>query len=123
MTPTHERNWVIFAPEGDIDITRAEELAAMVDLRCNGQCPNMVIDLTNVSFMDSSGLGWLTRTQEHLRSEHGELRIVLGDGPVNRLFDLTGLLPVFVVHESVDGAFKQSDPTVGTSDYDSQMVS
>ena len=112
MTPTHERNWVIFAPEGDIDITRAEELAAMVDLRCNGQCPNMVIDLTNVSFMDSSGLGWLTRTQEHLRSEHGQLRIVLGDGPVNRLFDLTGLLPVFVVHESIDDACQESgDPT------------
>ena len=112
MTPTHESNWVIFAPEGDIDITRAEELAAMVDLRCNGQCPNMVIDLTNVSFMDSSGLGWLTRTQEHLRSEHGQLRIVLGDGPVNRLFDLTGLLPVFVLHESIDDACQESgDPT------------
>ena len=108
MTPTHERNWVVFAPEGDIDITRAEELAASVDLRCNGQCPNMVIDLTNVSFMDSSGLGWLTRTQEHLRSEHGQLRIVLGDGPVNRLFDLTGLLPVFIVHESVDDACQES---------------
>ena len=119
MTPTHEPNWVVFAPEGDIDITRAEELAAMVDLRCNGQCPK----LTNVSFMDSSGLGWLTRTQEHLRSEHGQLWIVLGDSPVNRLFDLTGLLPVFVVHESVDEAFKQSDPTVGTSEYDSRMVS
>jgi len=108
MTPTHERNWVVFAPEGDIDITLAEELAASVDLRCNGQCPNMVIDLTNVSYMDSSGLGWLTRTQEHLRSEHGQLRIVLGDGPVNRLFDLTGLLPVFCVHHSLDDACQES---------------
>jgi stage II sporulation protein AA (anti-sigma F factor antagonist) len=108
MTPTHERNWVIFAPEGDIDITRAEELSAMVDLRCNGHCPNTVIDLTNVSFMDSSGLGWLTRTQEHLRSEYGQLRIVLGDeSPVNRLLNLTGLLPVFCVHESVDAACQE----------------
>lgn len=123
MTPTHERQWVVFAPEGDIDITRAENLAAKVDLLCDGQCPNMVIDLTNVSFMDSSGLGWLTRTQEHLRSEHGELRIVLGDSPVNRLFDLTGLLPVFVIHESVDEACKQSEPTVAASEYGRQMVS
>ena len=104
MTPAQQSEWVVYAPEGEIDITRAEELAALVDLRCNGNCPNMVIDLTNVSFMDSSGLGWLTRTQEHLRSEHGQLRIVLGEGPVNRLFDLTGLLPVFCVHSSLDEA-------------------
>lgn len=122
MTPTHERDWVVFAPEGDIDITRAENLAAKVDLLCDGQCPNMVIDLTKVNFMDSSGLGWLTRTQEHLRSEHGELRIVLGDGPLNRLFDLTGLLPAFVVHQSVDEARKQSEPTEAADEYDSQMV-
>ena len=122
MTPTHERNWVVFAPEGDIDITRAENLAAKVDLLCDGQCPNMVIDLTKVSFMDSSGLGWLTRTQEHLRSEHGELRIVLGDSPVNRLFEMTGLLPGFVVHESVDEARTQSEPTVAANEYDSQTV-
>lgn len=107
MTPTQEQNWMVFALEGEIDMTRAEELATMVDLRCNGQCPDTIIDLTNVSFMDSSGLGWLTRTQEHLRSEHGQLRIVLGDGPINRLFDLTGLLPVFYVHHSVDDACQE----------------
>lgn len=107
MTPTQEQNWMVFALEGEIDMTRAEELATMVDLRCKGQCPDTIIDLTNVSFMDSSGLGWLTRTQEHLRSEHGQLRIVLGDGPINRLFDLTGLLPVFYVHHSVDDACQE----------------
>ena len=104
MTQTHERDWVIVALEGEIDITRAEELALLVDLRCEGHCPNTVIDLTNVSFMDSSGLGWLTRTQEHLRSENGEMRLVVGEGSVTRLFDLTGLLPVFSINHSVDEA-------------------
>ena len=104
MTQTHERDWAIVALEGEIDITRAEELASLVDLRCEGHCPNTIIDLTNVSFMDSSGLGWLTRTQEHLRSESGEMRVVVGEGSVTRLFDLTGLLPVFSLNHSVDEA-------------------
>ena len=104
MSPVRSPDWVVVAPEGEIDITRASELAVLVDLNCNGSCPNTVIDLTNVSFMDSSGLGWLTRTQEHLRSEHGELRIVVADGPLTRLLDLTGLLPNFRIHDSVDEA-------------------
>ena len=108
MSSARSPDWVVLAPEGEIDITRAAELAALVDLHCNGSCPNTVIDLTNVSFMDSSGLGWLTRTQEHLRSEHGELRIVAGDGPLTALLDLTGLLPNFRIHDSVDEA--RNDP-------------
>ena len=58
--------------------------------------------LTGVSFMDSSGLRWLCRIQEHLRSEQAELRIVLSGGPVARLFDLTGLVPFFRIHGSVE---------------------
>ena len=55
MSSARSPDWVVLAPEGEIDITRAAELAALVDLHCNGSCPNTVIDLTNVSFMDSSG--------------------------------------------------------------------
>ena len=99
-----EPTWVVVTLEGEIDITRAEELASLVDARCDGRCPNTVIDLTGVSFMDSSGLGWLTRTQEHLRSEHGQMRIVLGESPVAPLFRLTGLFPAFSTHDSLDQA-------------------
>ena len=104
MGSINERQWTVIAPQGDIDVTRADALAGRVDADCTGQCPNTVIDLTGVSFMDSSGLSWLCRIQEHLRSEKAELRIVLSGGPVARLLDLTGLVPVFRIHGSIEEA-------------------
>ena len=104
MGPTNSDQWHVIAPQGDIDAPRAGELAVLVDTVCTGQCPNTVVDLTGVTFMDSSGLSWLCRVQEHLRSEKAELRIVLSGGPVARLLDLTGLVPVFRVHGSVEEA-------------------
>jgi anti-sigma B factor antagonist len=100
----NKRQWIVIAPQGDIDVPRADALAGRVDADCTGQCPNTVIDLTGVSFMDSSGLSWLCRIQEHLRSENAELRIVLSGGPVARLLDLTGLVPVFRIHGSIEEA-------------------
>ena len=104
MEPTNSDQWLVIAPQGDIDAPRADELAVQVDTACTGHCPNTVVDLTAVTFMDSSGLSWLCRIQEHLRSEKAELRIVLSGGPVARLLDLTGLVPVFRVHGSVEEA-------------------
>ena len=104
MEPVNERQWIVIAPQGEIDVTRADELAGTVDADCTGNCRDTVVDLTGVTFMDSSGLSWLCRMQEHLRSEKAELRIVLSDGPVARLLDLTGLVPVLRLHGSVEEA-------------------
>src|SRR5512142_1697344 len=55
------------------------------------QCRAIVLDLSGVSFLDSSGLNFVL--QEHRRCECDGLdfRLVPGPEPVQRVFEMTGL--------------------------------
>lgn len=90
-SPVHSP-WVVMTLEGELDISRTEGLDGMVASACNGDRINAIIDLTGVTFMDSSALSWLLRTQEHIKKSSGRLRVVAPDGGnLMRLVTLTGL--------------------------------
>ena len=60
----------------------------------------IVIDLSALRFIDSSGLRLLIDAHERSHRDGYPLKIVLGDGPVRETFELTGLnhiLPVTAV--------------------------
>jgi anti-sigma B factor antagonist len=91
---------------GDVD----EQLKAVA-----GQAPDLVTaDLTSTVFCDSAGVYVLTRTRELLAAKGGELRLALGDSPVARIFELTGLdqiMPVYRdVQQSLDTPRAQPHP-------------
>ena len=74
----------------------------------------LVIDLTRVSFMDSSGLGTIVAAKKRLQVGDKSLCLVLGPDQtmMHRLFDITGLNQVLPIHDSVDAAVEDclSDP-------------
>jgi hypothetical protein len=47
----------------------------------------LILDLSALSFMDSSGVGLLIRTQNTLAQHHGRLSVVAPTGPVRRILD------------------------------------
>ncbi len=66
----------------------------------------VVADLTEVGFMDSTGLRGLLAAQDGLASAGGRLHLVCEDGPVRRLLDLTGLTDRFSVFSDRGSALK-----------------
>jgi anti-anti-sigma factor len=92
--------------EGEHDVYTApslnEQLVALLDERAP-----FVIDLTNATFVDSSVLRVLLEAKR-LAEEHGiGFAIALGEdesGPVRRVLDITGLVPVLPVHSGRDAA-------------------
>ncbi len=75
--------------KGDVDLATAEELASALDPE-RQDAPALVLDLRHVPFMDSSGLAVVMRTADRLTERFAA---VLEEGsPVERLFDLTGVL-------------------------------
>ena len=94
---------------GDVD----EQLKAVA-----GQAPDIITaDLTSTVFCDSAGVYVLTRTRELVAGKGGELRLALGDSPVARIFELTGLdqiMPVYRdVQQSLDTPRAQPHPEPG----------
>jgi anti-anti-sigma factor len=51
----------------------------------------IVLDLTGLTFMDSSGIRLIVEAQARSRAAGNRLMLTCGPGPVQRLFDLTDL--------------------------------
>lgn len=61
----------------------------------------MAIDLADVDFMDSTGLGVLIGALKRLRETGGTL-VLAGTKPaVTRVFEITGLDRIFTIHGSL----------------------
>jgi anti-sigma B factor antagonist len=66
------------------------------------QSPALVTaDLTGTVFCDSAGVYVITRAYELVTGNGGELRLALGDSPVARIFELTGLDQLMPVYRDV----------------------
>lgn len=89
---------------GEIDIYTAsvlrEQLANLVDV---GRT-DLVVDLTAVKFMDSTGLGVLVGVLKKVRGHHGRLQLVIDSERLLKVFRITALTQVFTIHETVAAA-------------------
>ena len=89
---------------GEIDIYTAsvlrEQLANLVDA---GRT-DLVVDLTAVKFMDSTGLGVLVGVLKKVRAHDGRLQLVIDSERLLKVFRITALTQVFTIHETVSAA-------------------
>lgn len=79
-------------PSGELDLVTAPSLEqALRDADGRGRGP-VILDLGELSFMDSSGLAVVLRAVRRDQADRGRLTVRPGDGPVLRLLKLTGAL-------------------------------
>ncbi|MFJ5272860.1 STAS domain-containing protein [Streptomyces sp. NPDC088358] len=93
---------VTLAGEIDHDVTDA--LRAIV-LPADGQDPpRTALDLSAVTFMDSSGINVLVSAHQAAADANGWLRVAGAQGPVLRVIQLVGLDSVISCHPTVEQA-------------------
>jgi anti-anti-sigma factor len=86
--------------------TVTDQLSAVLSER-----PEMITaDLTGTRFCDSAGVLAVARAAEHSAASGAELRIALGDSPVARVFQLTGLDQVMRVYRDVQQSLDSPGP-------------
>ncbi|MBU0983600.1 MAG: STAS domain-containing protein [candidate division Zixibacteria bacterium] len=69
----------------------------------------VVIDLAQVDWMNSTGLGILISSYTTLRNHDGELKLANVTDKIQSLLTITKLVTVFEAHDSVDAAIKSFD--------------
>jgi anti-anti-sigma factor len=74
---------------GELDIATADELSAAVDSATLAADEQLVIDLSAVGFMDSTGLRVLIAANKRAEAAGFKLVIVTGDSPAKRVLELT----------------------------------
>jgi len=102
--------WSVVSVSGEIDISTATEFddtlkAAMASSQ------RVVVDLSGVRFMDSTGLGVLMRAQKQRGDDAAAgLRLAAPPARVERLLNVTKLDTVFAVYPSVAAALGEPLP-------------
>ena len=86
-------SWKLVTVRGEIDMDNAGELVDAI----SGVAGTAVIDLSGVTFMDSTGLKGLWRAEEVARQRGDELILRRPSKAVRRLLELTGLTDRFTV--------------------------
>ena len=90
--------------EGRLDFISARDLRAAVDRAVAGGFPKIVVDLSAVTFVDSSGLGALIGGLKSARQAGGELRIAAPAEQVLMVLELTKLVRVLRPYDTFDQA-------------------
>lgn len=96
----------ILTVSGEIDIYTAPLFKqAVVNLVAEGN-NEVVIDLTGVTFMDSSGFGTLLGATRRLRPAGGGLHLAGANSTIQRMLRLTRLDSIMQLHESSEEAVR-----------------
>ncbi|MFM7718450.1 MAG: STAS domain-containing protein [Actinomycetota bacterium] len=99
-----EGDWRVVAIRGEVDLYTSPQLREAIERVANDGVVRILVDLTGVSFMDSSGLGVLVGSLKRSRERGGDLALVCQEGSILRVLTITGLDRVFPIHASVADA-------------------
>ena len=86
---------------GEIDVYTAPKLRDKITELVGGGTYNLVIDMAGVEFLDSTGLGVLVGGLKKVRAHDGSLDLVCTQERLLKIFRITGLAKVFVIHDTV----------------------
>jgi anti-sigma B factor antagonist len=85
---------------GEVDLYTAPEFKQQLLEVIGEGAKEVVVDLTDTTFIDSTTLGVLVGGVKRLRSNDGQLSLVCGDRNITKIFEITGLDKVFTIYPS-----------------------
>ena len=100
--------WQVLTLAGEVDVASAPRLRdRLVQLITDGP-PQLVVDMSGLSFIDSMGLGALVSGLKRARAHDGDLRLAGASDHVAKVLAITRLDQAFLVAEDVDAALAGS---------------
>lgn len=102
VTSTNHGELMVLALEGELDIYTVGAFRQESE-KIDPGAAQVVVDLTDVTLLDSSGLGALVSLLNRARAADGLLGIVCPQRHLRRVFEITGLRRAFVFGDDLDG--------------------
>jgi len=106
----HARDGIeVIDVRGEIDIYTAPRLRELlIDLVSKGSY-QLVVNLDEVGFLDSTGLGVLVGGLRRVRAHDGSLDLVCTQQRILKILKITGLTEVFGIYETADRAIAAAE--------------
>ncbi|KGM95462.1 anti-anti-sigma factor [Clostridium novyi A str. 4552] len=91
--------------EGELDHHTAEEVRSRIDDRIDRTgFSRVIMDFTNVNFMDSSGIGVVIGRYKKLLLKKGKINMIGAKGAVKRVFELSGMFKIIPLYGNLQDA-------------------
>lgn len=101
---------VVAVLRGELDVAFAASVAARLAAVAASQ-REIIIDLADLQFIDSSGVAALVRVRKHARLAGGDLLLAAPQQQVLRVLTITRLIDSFSVYADVDAAASRARPS------------
>ena len=92
---------------GDVDLESAEALEQTLLDAAEDPADELIVDLSNCSFLDARGLRALLATGERRRQANRQLAIVLSNPNVMRIFQITRFDQRFAIYPTLAAALNR----------------
>jgi stage II sporulation protein AA (anti-sigma F factor antagonist) len=94
--------------QGEIDMSNAESLTRTIGRSVSKAAAGMVLDLSDVTYLDSAGIRLLFELGRRFRQRGQRITLVLPDGaPIRRVLQLTDVTTMIAVCGTVEQAWSQ----------------
>ncbi|MEI2784865.1 MAG: STAS domain-containing protein [Candidatus Nanopelagicales bacterium] len=93
----------VVAVTGELDVFTAPQLEVALQDQIGQGHADLVVDLSGVEFLDSTGLGVMVKALKWAREAGGGLRVVATQERITKVFTITGLDEVMQLSGSVEG--------------------
>lgn len=100
---------VICYIEGEINIDNSPELRKLFDSLIRQNIKKVVINFSQVSYIDSSGLATLIEMLQRLRKINGEIKLCNIYGRVRNIFEITKIDRLFEIYNTEEEAIRSLD--------------
>jgi anti-sigma B factor antagonist len=97
----------VIALSGEVDLYTAPEFKQQLLEVIGKGGKDVIVDLSETTFIDSTTLGVLVGGVKRLRPNGGQLSLVCSDRNITKIFEITGLNKVFPIYESRTEAVEQ----------------
>lgn len=91
---------------GEVDLHRSPELRAALMTLLERRPPRLVLDLGEVPYMDSSGVGTLVELKRNVDKYRGQLVLAALAPRVRSVFEIAQLTRFFTISATVDEALR-----------------
>jgi len=110
----------VIAVKGEIDVYTVPMFKRAISEAIDKGSRHLLIDLTHVTYMDSSGFGTLLGATKRLRSSGGSLSLIGPNEVIARMLKITRLDTIFAIYnteaEAIDGVAKAAEKKPSSSD-------
>ena len=104
LRPGRLEDQLVAAVAGDVDLYVSVSLADSLLQQLDAGKRRLVIDVGEVGYLDSSGVGVLIRTLQKARSVGGDVSIARLGGTPRKVLEMNNLLLLFKTYPDVDSA-------------------